>query len=314
MSESKTEDVLFDYHLADGISRTKRLTAEESRAYFDAVMEKHGITQAEFDSSMIYYMKHADKLHAIYVRLADRMENEARLQGMEGNAAANVMEGDTANIWTMESERIFTTYVPENLLKFHFKADSTYRPGDRFTLSFNTNFLYQDGSRNGFAMMSVKFANDSVTTRTTSMTTSNSTSLEIRDNDRLGIKEIRGFIIQREPNVSTDRRSTTLRMMIVSDIKLVRMHTDEQKKNEPQKMPKVEIDMKADEPKPNSAAVDGKKVQAVDTARLQKPMLKPVNGSPMKMNTNFKQIKTNEKIKPLAPSAGPEPGRKPGMH
>ncbi len=323
MSERKTEDVLFDYHLADGISRTKRLSVEESKAYFDAVMEKHGITQAEFDSTMVYYMKHADKLHAIYVRLSDRIENEARLQGLDGNnTVSGAMEGDTANIWTMESERIFTTYVPENLLKFHFKADSTYHPGDRFTLSFKTDFLYQDGSRNGYAMISVKFANDSVTTRTTSMTTSNTTSLEIRDNDRLGVKEIRGFIIQREPNAAVDRGTTTLRMMIVSDIKLVKMHTDEPKEKEESEEPDNKevksapdtISPKVEKITPKKDIATGSKTLSIDSARQPKLLTKPSKAAPMRMNNNFKQIKTNEKIQPLTPSAGPESGRKPGMH
>ncbi len=303
MSESKTEDVLFDYHLADGISRTKRLTAEESKAYFEAVLEKHGITRAEFDSSMVYYMKNADKLHAIYVRLSDRIENEARLQGLDGNNTISAaMEGDTANIWTMESERIFTTYVPENLLKFHFKADSTYHPGDRFTLSFKTNFLYQDGSRNGYAMVSVRFANDSVTTRTTSMTTSNTTSLEIRDNDRLGVKEVRGFIIQREPNAAVDRGTTTLRMMIVSDIKLIKMHTDEPKKkekaeesdNKKNKSTPDDINPKAEKIAPKKDIVAGKKALSIDSARQPKLLPNPSKVVPMKMNNNIKQINKDE--------------------
>lgn len=227
VSEGKLEDVLFDYHLADAMVSSANIAQEEHKKYFDAVLDKHGITQAEFDSSMVYYMRHADKLHKIYEHLSDRMSNEARLQGLEGNSlvAGNVMEGDTANIWNMEKARVFTDNENENLLKFYFATDTTYRKGDRFIFSFKTDFLYQDGARNGYAVISIKFKNDSVATRSTYLSSSSQYTLELSDDNLLGVKEIRGFIMQRKSNSKTDRNNQTLRMMVVSDIKLIKMHT-----------------------------------------------------------------------------------------
>ena len=62
MSQGKLEDVLYDYHLADAMAHTTNVAPDEYDAYLDAVLEKHGITRAEFDSSMVYYMKYADKM------------------------------------------------------------------------------------------------------------------------------------------------------------------------------------------------------------------------------------------------------------
>jgi hypothetical protein len=233
MSEGKLENVLFDYHLADAMVSSSNIEQEDQEKYFDAVLEKHGITHAEFDSSMVYYMKHADKLHKIYEHLSEKMTNEARLQGLEGNSlfADNAMKGDTANIWNMDKARVFTDNENENLSKFYFAADTTYRKGDRFIFSFKTDFLYQDGARNGYAVISIKFKNDSVATRSTSVSSSSQYTLELSDDKRLGVKEIRGFIMQRKGNAKTDRNNQTLRMMIVSDIKLIKMHTAAAKDN-----------------------------------------------------------------------------------
>jgi hypothetical protein len=229
MSQGKFEDVLFDYHLADAMVHSTGVVSGDNDEYLDAVLEKHSVTRAEFDSSMVYYMKYADKMLDIYTHLSDRMSNEARLQGIDGNNLfdGNVLTGDTANIWNSEKARVFSDKGGENMMRFRLTADSTYHKGDRITLAFKTDFLYQDGARNGYAVMSVKFSNDSVATRTSSLSSSTMYRLEISDDTRIGIKEIRGFIMQRKSNVKTDRNNQTLMMMIVSDIRLIRMHTPE---------------------------------------------------------------------------------------
>lgn len=229
MSQGKLEDVLYDYHLADAMAHTTNVAPDEYDAYLDAVLEKYGITRAEFDSSMVYYMKYADKMLDVYKHLSDRMNNEARLQGIDGNGlfTGDVMTGDTANIWNAEKARVFSDKGGENIMRFHLTADSTYHKGDRLTLAFRTDFLYQDGARNGYAAMSVRFSNDSVVTRTASMSTSMTYKLDVSDDQRLGIKEVRGFIMQRKSNVKTDRNNHTLRMLVVSDIRLVKMHVPE---------------------------------------------------------------------------------------
>ncbi len=232
MSQGQLEDVLFDYHLADAMAHTKGVPSEEYGAYLDAVLEKHGVTRAEFDSTMVYYMKHTPKMLDIYKHLSDRMSNEARLQGVDSNNlfGDDVMTGDTANIWNRERAYVFSDKGNDSYVKFHLAADSTYRKGDRFQLSFNSDFIYQDGMRNGFAVMSVRLANDSVVTRTSSMSSTSQYKLEVSDDKCIGVKDIRGFIMLRQSNTKTDRNNSTLRMMIVTDIRLIRMHMSESEK------------------------------------------------------------------------------------
>ena len=63
VSKSKMEQVLYDYHLAQALMAT--LPEEErykAEMYIESVYEKNGITHEEFDSSMVYYNRHADEL------------------------------------------------------------------------------------------------------------------------------------------------------------------------------------------------------------------------------------------------------------
>ena len=50
MSEGKMTDVLYDYHIADGISRTLNLDSNKMRKYIEQVFPKHRIGQSEFES------------------------------------------------------------------------------------------------------------------------------------------------------------------------------------------------------------------------------------------------------------------------
>lgn len=225
LSSSKMEQILYDYHVAEAMSAESDVDSVKARSYLLSVFKKHGITEAEFDSSMVYYLRHAYELNGIYEKLSERINNEAQLQGVENTTiVSNDVNADTANIWNMERSRIFFTHVPFNMMKFAFKADSTFKAGDHFSLQFNASFLYQDGARNGYAVMSMKLGNDSVVTRTVSMSSSSRYTLDVTDTEGVGIKELKGFIMQRYGNYETERKSSTLRLMHIYDIALVKMH------------------------------------------------------------------------------------------
>lgn len=234
LSDSKMEEVLYDYHIANGIIKSSNLDSATSKSYIDAVFAKHNITEAEFDSSMVYFMRHADKLEAIYMRLSNRIDNEARLRGIDGQVATenyDNLNGDTVNIWNKEKSHIFFARVPYNIMKFAFKADSTYHAGDRFVLSFDNDFLYQDGLRSGLAVMTLRLENDSCITQTVSLSSSGMRRLEVYDSERKGIKKVEGYIMHKESSIASERNSSTLRMMMAYNLRLLKMHTQEIKVN-----------------------------------------------------------------------------------
>ena len=74
--------------------------------------------KAEFDSSLVYYYKRADRFVDIYTKVSERLEEQALLlgatEGEIGKYASLNATGDTANIW---AER---TALPIFLLNMHF--------------------------------------------------------------------------------------------------------------------------------------------------------------------------------------------------
>lgn len=230
LSKGKMTDILYDYHLALAMAHMDDNGDKgQSLAYREAVLRKHDVTSAEFDSSMVYYMRHTELLEDVYKDLTDRYNNEITAMGgsaKEGGEFANLSAtGDTANVWNLAASMVFMPVKPFNSTSFDIKVDSTFHKGDRLMLDFDAQFIYQDGMRNGVAMLAVQFGNDSIAQRTIMIQSSQHYSLELSDADSLGIKNVKGyFMLMNDDNGTGVSSQTTLKLMFLEHIKLIRMH------------------------------------------------------------------------------------------
>lgn len=230
LSKGKMTDILYDYHLALAMAHMDDNGDKgQSLAYREAVLRKHDVTSAEFDSSMVYYMRHTELLEDVYKDLTDRYNNEITAMGgsaKEGGEFANLSAtGDTANVWNLATSMVFMPVKPFNSTSFDIKVDSTFHKGDRLMLDFDAQFIYQDGMRNGVAMLAVQFGNDSIAQRTIMIQSTQHYSVELSDADSLGIKSVKGYFMLMNGDDGTGVSSqTTLKLMFLEHIKLIRMH------------------------------------------------------------------------------------------
>lgn len=230
LSKGKMTDILYDYHLALAMAHMDDNGDKgQSLAYREAVLRKHDVTPAEFDSSMVYYMRHTELLEDVYKDLTDRYNNEITAMGgsaKEGGEFANLSAtGDTANVWNLATSMVFMPVQPFNSTSFDIKVDSTFHKGDRLMLDFDAQFIYQDGMRNGVAMLAVQFGNDSIAQRTIMIQSTQHYSVELSDADSLGIKSVKGyFMLMNGDNGTGVSSQTTLKLMFLEHIKLIRMH------------------------------------------------------------------------------------------
>lgn len=230
LSKGKMTDILYDYHLALAMAHMDDNGDKgQSLAYREAVLKKHDVTSAEFDSSMVYYMRHTELLEDVYKDLTDRYNNEITAMGgsaKEGGEFANLSAtGDTANVWNLATSMVFMPVKPFNSTSFDIKVDSTFHKGDRLMLDFDAQFIYQDGMRNGVAMLAVQFGNDSIAQRTIMIQSTQHYSVELSDADSLGIKSVKGYFMLMNGDDGTGVSSqTTLKLMFLEHIKLIRMH------------------------------------------------------------------------------------------
>lgn len=233
------EDILYDYFVSQGIAKeedmenTSRVMDYRRKLYFEAVLKKYNLTQEEFDSSLVYYYTRSDRFVKIWKNVQERLGEAA----MEYGASAGEVEtyttstltGDTANIWNGVISQLLIPYAPHNRLQYHLQADTAFRKGDSFMLAWNSNFLYESGSKDAVAYMAVKYKNDSIVSTVTHFSVDGRTQIRIDGCDE-PVKEISGFIYLGKGYDPT----STIRMLIVTDIQLIRFHKQKNVPQEPE--------------------------------------------------------------------------------
>jgi len=224
-------DILYDYHLAlsmlsiDG----QRGDNDSAQAYNEqlyklAVLRKHDVSEEEFEHSMHYYMRHTDEMEKVYQSLAERMKQEAERMGV--SASRLNLDGefseDTTNIWPLASGQVLMTQSPYNVVSFRVPADTAFHKGDRFNISFDSHFLFQEGYKDGLVLLAIRLGNDSVVAHNLHFSASTHYNLDVDDGRKLGVKEVKGFIIL---NRGKDTNAaSTLKLLVLDNIRLVRMH------------------------------------------------------------------------------------------
>lgn len=227
------EDILYDYYVSQGMASVPGQSTDnddyQRDLYFNAVLKKHGVTRAGFDSSLVYYYTRADYFVKVYRNVQERLSDEAlNLGASEGEVerfTVQSLSSDTANVWEGVRSALLVPYAPYNHLQFVQKADTSYRKGDSFMLTFKSDFLYQGGSKDAIVYLSVKYDNDSIISQTTHFSVSGHTQVRISPVN-LKAKEVKGYFYLG----SDSEKSPDLKLLFLSGIQLIKFR--QQKKDE----------------------------------------------------------------------------------
>ena len=221
---AKMEKVLYDYHLAIGIS--SRLPSSEDykkQAFKNYLFKKHDITSAQFDSSMVWYTRNSYELSKIYQNLDKRFSREkTKLTSMlqERHIDITTQPGDTVNIWNYYPVYWLTDAPMNNKFTFSMNADTNFWVKDAF--AWNADITFLNASRVTMGL-NIRYQNDSVTGKTIAMTQPGSHTLYVPADSLNKIKDINGFIyvdkdsVHQTPNV------------LISNISLIKYHQSKDK-------------------------------------------------------------------------------------
>lgn len=217
----RMENILYDYHLS--ISMSNNLSYSDNyqkEAYKNYVFRKYSITEAEFDSSMVWYTRHTEELAAIYKRLGERFRKEKKqvqtLLAQRENKPATSQPGDTVNVWYDRTIYWLTDTPLTDKVTFEIPADSNFKAKDAFLWSADYTFL-SDTGRKATVGFNIMFDNDSVVGRVQEVIRSGIQSLYIKPDSAFAIKSVNGFIYYEDDSLRTPG-------LIVNNITLTRYH------------------------------------------------------------------------------------------
>lgn len=243
------EDILYDYHLSQGMATQGGIASDYKRnLYFETVLKKHDVTQAQFDSSLVYYYTRADRFIDIYKHLQKRLGDEALVWGASAGEVERYSQvsltGDTADVWEGPRRAMLIPQRPFHLLQFTQKADSSYHAGDGFLLTFNTATIAQSGRQQTSVYLAITYENDSTVTQNTVVMASGTTSLRVGA-CKERVKNIRGFILMGMR--LEEKPQNDVCIMFLDRIRLIRFHQKVEEEETPTTAPSDTISaMKAD--------------------------------------------------------------------
>lgn len=218
------ENLLYDYHLATTLSADLPYSENyKKEAYLAYVFKKHHVTEAEFDSSMVWYSRHSDEMTTIYQNLQKRMETTAeqlKKQTIRHSGEVSVsLSGDTVDLWQDRTLYWLTAYGLTNRLTFDLRADTSFHEKDRLVWEADFSFLPK-GRPSGRVVMGVNltFSNDSTQGMTRVVSMSGMQRLVIVPDSAFKYKNVTGFMYY------TGEEETSV---LVSHIQLMRYHTPE---------------------------------------------------------------------------------------
>lgn len=285
---AEMEDILVEYHLARSAASENGDwdTQNYNRMlYMDAVLQKHGLTPEQFDSSLVYYYTRSDRFIDIYQRVVARLEDQAVLLGASegeiGRFASLDNQGDTANIWPHNTTMLLFPRPPYHCYEFSFVGDSTFRAGDTFLFQFISDFVYQSGTKDAMLYLQAAYP-DTVVIRQTRFSSSGLNQLRLEGPKDATLKQLSGFFYLG----GTDDRSTTVRLLFISNIQLIRFHQKYEPKPEP-----VTTDSVEQAAATQRTAVDT--ARGGDSLRLRRKVLSTQNGAtPNRMVERVHQSKS----------------------
>lgn len=229
LSEQKMEDVLYDYHIAkamaDDIAYDERY---KKVIYIESVFKKHHITQADFDSSMVWYTRNLELLARVYEKVNKRLEKEKEsvdfLVALREDRPLISQEGDSIDVWAWRKNYKLSSAPFQNKLTFVLPSDSNFQ--DRDTLIWMANYLFKDSlmqdSLFAYPMMSLQaiYENDSTVYVQNRIKNSGLSSLRVYADTLGALKEVRGFIY-------IPQNDSLLSEYFVSEVTLMRYHAQD---------------------------------------------------------------------------------------
>ena len=217
------EDILYDYHLAQIMANDASGLQYKKKLYTEYVFRKHGYTQQEFDSSMVWYARNPKHMFDLYSSLQERIDAEVAALDNEDAAIVALpdryLNADSVNLWRGLRVELLSSTPYKNKFYFDYEADTTFVSGDSVILSMNSRFIPRDTAviQTAYMAMILDYDNSTSVSSGHNMKDGEHIITFARDVERK-IKNIRAFVYY------IDDDTAALSRLLLGDIKLMRIH------------------------------------------------------------------------------------------
>jgi hypothetical protein len=147
LQEKKMRDVMIDVYMAESLIEADRAIYSDTvrkAALFQSVFRKHNITEAVYDSSIVWYSKNMDiYMLVLDMALADINTRIRDMGDVQASAAPDTNQ-DSINIWPRRDFLVLHPTALFNGITFDIKPDRVYSSGSSFVLGMRVWGLRDD--------------------------------------------------------------------------------------------------------------------------------------------------------------------------
>ena len=134
-------DLLTDIHKAEGVvdlNRTRYGSDSMRKVMKQSVLLRHGVTQEQFDTSMVWYGHNIERYIEVYDDVIARLESEvAEVDADQGGARVDMaVVGDSADAWPESRMHRYFYGQPDAMVRFNLRRDENWETGDIYTWRF----------------------------------------------------------------------------------------------------------------------------------------------------------------------------------
>lgn len=141
LDEPEMIDVLVDVHRAEGLLELQQPqqvlrpdeTDEYNRAVIAAVLQKHQLPRARYDSSLMWYAQHLKLLDRVYGHVEERLKEENEQWNLLVTESADFgvsQAGDSVDLWTLHRHLVLDHKLRSDVRFWEYPSDSNFVDGD----------------------------------------------------------------------------------------------------------------------------------------------------------------------------------------
>ena len=130
-------EIMADLNTAEAVAETNHAMFPNDstrRVLRQSIYMAHGITEADFDSSMMWYGRNIDRYVEMCELTIETLEARQKKLGMQMAVRMGMsVSGDSVDVWQSSHYLNLNNRLPSRIIYFTLSADDNWLPGDYYT-------------------------------------------------------------------------------------------------------------------------------------------------------------------------------------
>ncbi len=222
LSDKEMASLVADMEIAEGYLQTQPTGGnreELNRRITEGILEAHGVTRQEFDSTMAWYGRNVDDYYKLDRRTRHELEKRRRYYaGLKGDAGKEAEKME--NLWPYSRMAMISEQSGSNVLRFSLPM-ADIKPGSalRWRMRFHN-------SADAFLLFGVEYADGSMTYLARRASSQRKQEMELQTDTAMKIKRTFGHLyVSKETALPLWIDSISLETLPFDSTQYYRMHS-----------------------------------------------------------------------------------------